>query len=201
MVSPTTQRVVAAGVAVLLLGSCRCQPRGGEARPATPALPSASASVGAPPPPSSAPAPPGSRFASDLRWRRAAHGEPTDLEVLARSEGAVGLLEGVEVGGATARVALAALPFAPDGEVVVGRLCGRLGTTPSGQAAPLLAAIHGIVAHPPAQREALDPPGYAACRGDLARFLERVDAAPAERDLAASAARLIAEHGLGSDPK
>jgi hypothetical protein len=186
-----------ASVAFLaLLVGCRCQ------RPdqvPAPLAPSATAGTVAPRAPdlTAEPKLDGTRFANDSRWVRAGQGGPIDLEILARSEGGAGLLEGIELGGTPARTALAALPFAPDAEIAVGRVCEWLGGAPSAQATPFLLAIHGVADRPPISAEALDPSWIHRCDGALHGFLARSDVSATDHDLAQSARRMVAEHDLG----
>jgi hypothetical protein len=140
------------------------------------------------------------RFARDPRWVRAAQGAPIDLELLAKSEGASGLMEAAELGGKAARIALAALPYAPDAQVGVGRVCDWLAGVESRGAKPFLEAIHGVAAHPPTPTEPRDPTWKGRCDTALADFLARGDIPPATYDLADSARRLIDEHDLGNRP-
>src|SRR5512145_3569928 len=81
---------------IALVVGCRCERPG---HPPVSPVSSAGTVMKPPAPELGAHAPPeGSRFASNPLWARAADQAPIDLEILARSEGAVGLIEGVAVG-------------------------------------------------------------------------------------------------------
>ena len=71
--------------------------------------------------------------------------------------GAAELLAAVEAGGPPGETALAALPFADDGEVALGRL-GEIEGDPARRHA-VLAAILGVAGRPRQARELLDPGG------------------------------------------
>jgi hypothetical protein len=181
---------------VLLLGAtgvsaCRAKDAPAPAKPGESAVAApAASSVVAP-----APAAPAPAFVEDALWKQAGRGDPIDLARLAAREGAAGLLEGVEAGGAVGRTALAALPIADDGELALGRLCEILARTPSDQIEPVLRAVHGIVARPPAQRERVDATGYRACAPVVTALAARSDLAAPLRDLASSAREALVEHG------
>jgi hypothetical protein len=184
-------------VATLVLIGCQCQHRERDAAPSATSMPPPAAAPVAPNPAAAVAPPADSRFAADARWTRAAGGAPIDLEILAKYEGAMGLVEGAEIGGETTRTALAALPFAPDAEVVVGRICDWLRGTSVAHAAVFLEAIHGVAVRPPRDAESLDPSWQPRCATALDQFVARSGVSASDHDLAVSARRLIDEHGLG----
>ncbi len=104
-------------------------------------------------------------------WRAAAEGDPIDLQRLADREGVDGLLEQTGRGGAMARTSLQALPFAEGRELALGRLCRLLGDTSPQERAPLLMALHRILAEPAAPDVQPDPEGANECRRALAVVL------------------------------
>lgn len=155
-----------------------------------PVVPAPVASVEVPSPP----APPSPRKA-DPRWLLAASEDPLEKARLAVAVGAAELLLGVEDGGATAEIALLALPFADDGEVALGRL-GELIGAASPARARLLTAILGVAGQPRRSRELLDPDGARRCGAALIALAADRAAPREERALAVSAARALAEKGL-----
>jgi hypothetical protein len=175
---------------------CRCDK--GQA-PADPSALSASASAASVRVPSLAPGYPSdpAPMAADPLWKQAAAGDPLDLQRLANREGALGLLEGLEAGGTLARTALAALPYAPDGELGLARLCELLPHLETAEhLALVLSAAHGIISRPPRQAERLELQGYRACAPVLEALQTRSDIPAGSRDLAASARAMLAEHGV-----
>lgn len=152
------------------------------------AAPTATVSASAPP------APQPSARRSDPRWLRAAGEDPLEKARLANAVGAAELLDGVGDGGETAEIALAALPFADDGEIALGPLAA-LARASSADRRRLLTAILGIAGTPRRSREARDPEG--AKRGAEALLAIAADASIAreERALALSAARALSEKG------
>lgn len=139
------------------------------------------------------------RFRNDALWQRARGSAEIDLMRLANREGAMGLLEGLNVGRSVGLTALAALPHADDAELALDRLCELLAresesTSEKPVSLPVLRSVHGIVARPPRQREALARNGYAGCVPVVTR-LARLPKLDAERhDLASSTAGLLLEH-------
>lgn len=170
-----------AGAPLLAAGGCH---RGGE-----------SIADAAPPPSLGAEVPDASERVLDELWRRAGEGDALDLARLADREGAAGLLEGFEEGGVLARTALAALPFADDGEVAYGRLAEVVRQLARADAVAPLVAIGGIAARPREQREPLDPVGRRAAGDAVLAVAKDVDAPREARVAAVSAARALAEHG------
>jgi hypothetical protein len=108
--------------------------------------------------------------------------------------GAAELVAAVEAGGPMGETALAALPFADDADVALGRL-GDLAKADPARRRAVLAAMLGVAGRPREPRELLDPEGVRRAAeavlglaGD--RTLPRED-----RALAISAARALAEKG------
>ena len=137
---------------------------------------------------------PGSRFESDPLWQLAQKGAEVDLLRLAQREGAVGLLEGVQVGRSPALTALGALPHATDGALALRHLCELARAMEGDPAEPLLVAIHGIVAEPPRPREPFDVAGYAECLPVMQKLTRLPGLDSLRHDLASSATELLVEH-------
>jgi len=97
----------------------------------------------------------------------------------------------VETGGQVALVALAALPWADDAELVVGRLCSMAAGVPPERSEVVLGAVRGILAHIRWQSERYDGTGLSHCRTVLGRLVAEPRLAPAARDLAASAREVL----------
>ena len=178
----------------------------------------AACSPGAPPPPaSSGPAPGtsvstatpsqqggrapqgeppgGSPRRADPRWQRALGGDPLDLRALAIAEGATGLLAGVEDGGELLHAACAALPFADDAELALGRL-GELALIEDASISDVaVATIRAIAGAPPSRGEVLDPDGVASAARAVMTIAARLDLPRERRARAISAARAFAERG------
>jgi hypothetical protein len=130
----------------------------------------------------------------DPRWREARGSDPLEKARLAAAVGAAELLRGIDDGGETAETALAALPFAEDGEIALGRLVELARADPARRRA-VLSAILGIAGQPRRQREPLDPEG-ARHAGEALVALAADAAVPREeRAIAVSAARALAERG------
>lgn len=141
----------------------------------------------------SAARPPSPRL-TDPRWIRARDEDPLAQARLADEVGAAELLLGVEDRGEIEATALAALPFADDGEIALGRL-GEIAASEPSRRRQVLPAILGIAGQPRRQRELLDPEGARRC-GDALLAIARDRAAPAEdRAAAISAARALGEKG------
>jgi hypothetical protein len=175
------------GVALAGCGAGAIEPgKGGPPSPVPTATASASASSRAPLP---------SPRDGDPLWLRARGADAAERARLAVAVGATGLLEGLEDGGQNARTALLALPFADDAEIALGRL-GELalrdGAIPR---EALLEAILAVAGQPRRQREALDPDGVRACGEALLKLAGQSSLPRAERALAVSAARALAEKG------
>jgi len=157
---------------------------------------SARESVDAAPPPSlsAQPAAESERTKEEL-WRRALDGDAIDLARLADREGAGGLLEGLEEGGAIGLAALAALPWAEDADAAYQRLGEIVRQLDPAATGPVLQAIIGMAARPRRQTEPLDPAGLRSCTEALVTLAERRSLAKTVRAPAISALRLLAERG------
>ena len=138
--------------------------------------------------------------ASDARWIAARDEDPAALMRLAASEGATGLLDGLDDGGETAATALRALPHADDAEGALGRLGARAAAATGEQRGPLLATILAIAGEPRRQREALDAEGARSCGEAMISIASRADLPREDRAAAVSAARALAEKGY-ADPR
>src|SRR5882724_3175799 len=104
-----------------------------------------------------------SERAKDDLWRRAASDDPIDLARLADREGAGGLLDGLDEGGAIGLVALSALPFADDAETALERLGEMVHQMEPAKSGPVIGAIEAIAALPRRPVEPADAPGLRAC--------------------------------------
>jgi len=175
----------AIGVALTSCGSCKR-----ETTPPAGVFPDA-----APPPALTGSAAAESPRRSDPLWQRAAGDDPIERARLADAVGAAGLLEGVEDGGDIARTALAALPLADDGDIALRRLCEIATLAEPAAIGPVLEAILGIAGRPRQQRELLDPEGVRACGEALVVMAGKSSLSRADRALAVSAARALAEKG------
>lgn len=127
-------------------------------------------------------------------WKRAAQGDVIDQRRLADEQGAIALLDIVRAGGDAARVALSALPFAPDAELALDELCRFLPRARHDQQPLWLASIAAILRAPPAPRERLDAKGLARCDEALVQVARDSELQPGDRDLAASARQSLREH-------
>lgn len=167
------------------------------ALPACKKAPPAELADAAPPPSLTAVVDAESPRASDDLWKRAtpaADADPLDLARLADAEGAVGLLEGLEEGGATAETALAALPFADDAELALRRLSEIMRLSEGPLVAKVVDAAIGIASRPRTQTEPLDPEGARLC-GEAAVALAASAPEAQLRADALSLARLLVERG------
>jgi hypothetical protein len=131
----------------------------------------------------------------DARWLQARDEDPLEKVRLAQAVGAVGLLAGVDDGGETGDTALAALPFADDGDVALDHLAA-LARTDGARRRRILVAILGIVGQPRRQREPLDLEGARRAGEVLVGLVADASLPREERALALSAARALAERGL-----
>ncbi|AUX23468.1 thiamine biosynthesis protein [Sorangium cellulosum] len=147
------------------------------------------------PPPTAAPRPPSPRL-TDPRWRRAAGDDPLELARLAEAEGATELLAALDDGGEIERTALRALPYADDADLGLAPLAERARAAPVASLGPLLEALLGIAGRPPRPREPLDPDGLRVAAAVLLELSGRQDLPAAQRALAISAARALADKGL-----
>jgi hypothetical protein len=125
-------------------------------------------------------------LAHDPLWRRAAARDPIDLVRLADREGAAGLLSGLEVGRSIGLTALAALPYAEDGELALGRLCELATELDGAGRSALLVAIHGVVSALAPDRERLAGERLADCSRRLGSVAGDSRVPPGDRDLAES---------------
>ena len=194
------RRYTPAVCALLLALGCRCrqsdtaEEAGARAPAASRGAAAASVRV-----PDFAPGPPAqpSELAKDALWKDAQRRQPIDLQRLANREGAAGLLRGVELGGSLGLAALAALPYADDGELALGRLCEITRAGGPARLEPVLRAVHGVVSRPPKQAERLDLDGYRQCASALDQIKGKAGLSLRARDLALSARAMLAEHGIG----
>jgi hypothetical protein len=150
---------------------------------------------GMPPPPSlkaDAAASPLSERATDDLWQRAIGADESDLGRLADREGARGLLDGLEEGGAIGMAALAALPLADDADAAYGRLGEIAGQIEPKQAGPVIRAVEAIAARPARQVEPVDPDGMKSCAQALLGLAKNKSLGPGVRAPAISALRLLA---------
>jgi hypothetical protein len=138
---------------------------------------------------------PGSSLAGVETWQRALAepDDPVELDRLAASEGASGLLVGLEEGGAVGLAALRALPRADDAEVALGRLAQILLQAEARALPPVIDAIEGVALRPLEQRERLDPLGAHAAFDALVGVAKRSDLPAPTRARAVSVARLLAQ--------
>ena len=118
-----------------------------------------------------------------------------ELARLAEAEGATGLQVGLEEGGAVGLVALAALPFADDAELAMGRLSEIVLQTDATGIPPVIDAMEGITLRPLTQTEPRNPVGVHACFDALLVLSKRTELTPQVRARAVSVARLIASRG------
>jgi hypothetical protein len=149
------------------------------------------------PPPSLNAKPPAkeSERAKDAMWMRAQDGDPIELARLADSEGAGGLLLGLEDGGPIGLTALAALPFADDAELAYQRLGEILRQIDPVESSSIVGAVYGIALRPRRQVEPEDPPGSRFCAEALLEIAQRTSLAASLRAPAISALRLLADRG------
>lgn len=126
----------------------------------------------------------------DRNWEAASNGDVLDLVLLARAEGATGLLQRAELGGAQGVTALRALPYADDRELALRPLCSWILLDSARIQPPVLDAVVGIVSTPLEPVEALDPGALGLCDRQLARA-ERAVETPEIRDAVQSARDLI----------
>jgi hypothetical protein len=135
---------------------------------------------------------PKSERAKDDLWLRALGHDESDLARLADREGAKGLLDGLEEGGAIGVAALEALPFADDAEAAYERLGEIVGQVEARQAGPVIRAIDAIAAKPTRQVEPVDPAGMKSCAQALLSLGNDRSVEPGVRAPAISALRLLA---------
>ncbi len=128
-------------------------------------------------------------------WKAALeHPDSTiDLERLAQEEGATGLLQGLEDGGAIGRVALEAMPFAPDGEIALSRLAELIPQVEPSSLGLILDAIEGVVQHLRLQDDRENPEGITHAFSALVAAAKQGDLSTELRARAVSIAREIAD--------
>jgi len=124
------------------------------------------------------------RYASDTTWSRAAARDDFALARLASREGAESLLAAVGEGGSLGRVALAALPYAPDRHAARGGLCGLLPRADAASRSWLLEALLDVVIAAPVTDDSLDPGADALCARELDAAARLEPQAPIDRDRA-----------------
>lgn len=158
---------------------------------------------GEPPPPPAELVPDAGLVAKDSAvaeaepWKAAlaAPDDAIELARLAEAEGASGLLVGLEEGGATGLVALAALPYADDAEHALPRLAEILVAVPPASLPPVIDCVEGIVQRPLTQTEPKNPLGAHAAFDALLAIAKRTDVPAPTRARAVSVGRLIAARG------
>lgn len=133
-------------------------------------------------------------LADDPLWQRAARGDAIDLQRLADREGAVGLIAAVEIGRSLGLTALAALPYAEDGELALGRLCELAPRVEGSGRRALLVAIRGVIGAMSPDRERLAAEDLKPCAEALARLARDFRLAPADRDLASSSGAALGDY-------
>lgn len=172
--------------ALIVLGCKRAPERGREAVDAVPASASVSAA------PRAVPSVPFDRHPA---WR-AAMETPDDDLVLARladAEGAMGLLRGVDEGGAPRRVAFLALPHAEDAEAALAHLAGLALRIPDHELGGLEDAVQGIVQRRRRQVEPAHAAGLRAAYEAMATLASRDALSAPLRAKAVTTARLVAD--------
>ena len=132
---------------------------------------------------------------SDPRWRRAQGDDPAELQRLASEVGAAELVDGVNDGGDIAAVALGALPYADDADVALAPLAELASVPTSSARQAILTAILAVAGRPRRARDLLDPEGVRRAGEVLLSLAARQDIPRAERAIAISAARALAEKG------
>jgi hypothetical protein len=108
--------------------------------------------------------------------------------------GAAELVAALDDGGETADTALAALPFAEDGEIALARLA-ELARADATRRRRALTAILGVAGHPRRPTEPLDLEGARRCADAMIAMVKDATIPRDERALALSAARALAERG------
>ena len=173
--------------ALLSLGCPGCRPRSPEVPPPEP-----------PPALTAAPATESPRL-HDPRWLQARSDDPLEKTRLAMAVGAAELLAGAEDEDPVAATALAALPYADDAEIALGRLgelaLDRASPRSTARRRRVLEAILGIAGRPRRPVEALDPDGARRCGRAVVALAADPTLPREERALAVSAARALAEQG------
>jgi hypothetical protein len=108
--------------------------------------------------------------------------------------GAAELVAALDDGGETADTALAALPYADDGEIALARL-GELAREDATRRRRVLAAILGVAGHPRRPTEPLDLEGARRCGEAMIAVVKDAAIPREERAFALSAVRALAERG------
>ena len=129
-----------------------------------------------------------------LLWRRAAEGDPLDLQRLANREGADGLLLGISEGHTVGLTALRALPFARDRQLALGPVCRWLGAARPAERALFLDALYYMLSESSDIGESLDARGWAGCRASV-RELDANSLTAVERDRVSSISQRLAREG------
>lgn len=137
----------------------------------------------------------GADVLADPLWQRARGEDALDRARLAEAVGAAGLFDAVLGGGEAEAVALGALPYADDAEVVLGALVTRAAEGDALRRSARLEAILAISGRPASSNEPLEPDGTRAAAALLAALCGRTDLPRGERALAISAARALAAKG------
>lgn len=126
------------------------------------------------------------RYGSDATWSRAAARDDFALARLAGSEGAESLLAAVREGGSLGRVALAALPYAPDRYAARAGLCALLPRADAAGRSLLLEALFDVVVGAPVTDDSIDPGADALCARELDAAARIEAQAPIDRDRASA---------------
>jgi hypothetical protein len=189
-------RVTLAVFGLLALALLGCSPGSRRGEPPPAASPGSSA-VGGPPASAQplAPKPPSPRL-SDPLWIRGSDEDPLERARLAEAIGASELILGLDDGGQVANTALAALPFADDADIALGKLGSMALTAGPAELLPILEAILAIAGKPARPREPLDPEGARACGAAMLTVASRTSLPREPRSLAVSVARALAEKGF-----
>lgn len=124
------------------------------------------------------------RYGSQATWSRAAGRDDFALARLAGREGAESLLAAAAEGGSLGRVALAALPYAPDRYAARGGLCALLPRADAASRALLLEALFDVVIGAPVTDDSVDPNADALCARELDAAAQLEPQAPIDRDRA-----------------
>jgi hypothetical protein len=150
----------------------------------------ADSAAGGPPPAGPPPlvlagdAPWPARYGGDATWSRAAAHDDFALARLAHRESAESLLAAVNEGGSLGRVALAALPYAPDRHAARGGLCALLPRADAAGRSLLLEALLDVVIGAPMTDDSLDPAADALCARELDAAARLEPQAAIDRDRA-----------------
>lgn len=124
------------------------------------------------------------RYAAEPRWVRARAGDDFALARLASHESAESLVAAVAEGGSLGRVALQAVPYAPDRYATRGPLCALLPRADAAGRGLLLAALFDAVIGAPPSEDAVDPAADALCARELEAAAQLEPQAPVDRDRA-----------------